>query len=435
VAVVFSEAYEGGTQGVAVTTSNTGWSSFSAAAQQTFDSTHAVTGTFSVNVALAANTAYSQKTFTAANVQYQRFYLWMDAATSAATLIARLLSGTTSRAEIRMNADRTLNVRNVTTVTGVATAALPLGEWVRVEWKVDGGAGTQELRAYWGADLHGSTPTTTVGAAAAFTNATFDTYRLGSQTAATWTVWYDDVALDSAAYPAPTGSASATVTGVTATSTTTAPAGSVFSSSELPGATATVTAAAPPGAATAGSTVAGVAASVAVSAPAGSPVAGGSVTVSGVIAAMSAAAAPGVMAASARPVGVTVTVTAGGLPGQVSAAMSAVGVPAAVSVTAPPGAVTVSLTASGVTALAAVAATGGTVSAGAGLAGVPALVSVSATAGSVPGVAVSGRTVIRRTDTPASIHDMSPPTAVGQSTRTARIGVALSPGSVHGSVR
>jgi fibronectin-binding autotransporter adhesin len=200
----FVERYEGGTQGATVTTSNTGWSSFSSASLQTFDNAHSVSGGLAVKVAVTANTAYATKTFTAASLQSQRFYLWMDALPSAATLLARLLSGTTERAALRMNADGTITVRNALVATGTATGALPLGQWVRLEWKVDGPGGVQELRAFWGANIDGTVPNTAAGSPV-FTNSTFDTYRLGSQTAADWTVWYDDVALsDLAAYPAPT---------------------------------------------------------------------------------------------------------------------------------------------------------------------------------------------------------------------------------------
>lgn len=181
----------------------TQWDSFSAESLQTYSSAHAVEGSFSARVAVTANTAYASEFFAPANTLAARIYLWMDAFTDANTLIARLMFGGTARAEIRMNPDGTINLRNVTTVTGSASAVLPTAGWVRIDWKVDGNSATQNARLWWGANLHGTvTPDSTISGT--YTNAEADTFRLGSQTAATWTVWYDAVALSNqAAYIEP----------------------------------------------------------------------------------------------------------------------------------------------------------------------------------------------------------------------------------------
>lgn len=202
-AVTFAEAYEGGTQGATITTGNSGWTGFSNPSLQTFDNTHAVTGTYSVKVVCAATTAYQTKTLSATNLSYFRFYLWMDAAPSANTLICRVLSGATTRAELRMNTGRTIDTRNAAVVTGTATAALPLGEWVRIVWTLNGNTASQSLTAHWGANLHTTTASTSVTGSPAYTNNTFDTFRLGSQTSATYTVWYDQLVIDGTTVPNP----------------------------------------------------------------------------------------------------------------------------------------------------------------------------------------------------------------------------------------
>lgn len=64
--------------------------------------------------------------------------------------IMSLASGGAAQADVRVNADRTVTIRNVTTGVGTSTETLSTNVWYRGAWKVVDSTNTQEFRVYTG---------------------------------------------------------------------------------------------------------------------------------------------------------------------------------------------------------------------------------------------------------------------------------------------
>lgn len=186
-------------------------------------------------------------------------------------------------------------------------------------------------------------------------------------------------ATSSSAAPAGSVAAGATITGVVATSTGVAPAGVVAVS--VTGVTATSTSVAPAGSVAATVTVTGVAAPSVSVAPAGTVKAGATIT--GVTATATSVAPVGTVSAGDTIVGVTATATAVAPVGVVSAGAHVTGVTATAASLAPAGAVHAGATLQGLVAQANSQALAGLVNVARNIQGVTATSVSAAPAGSI----------------------------------------------------
>lgn len=191
--IILDEDFEGGAGGATVGTGNSGFTAVLGTAV-TFDTSWSVTGTRSALV--SSTSAVSTLTYnwgTLRDVGAFRLYFRFPALPSAAQYLMGLSStsgGGAIRAQLRINADGSLRLRNGITVTGTDTAALATDTDYRAEWVVDGPGGTQTLTVY---PLHSTTALT--GTSGTFTDATFETLGFGLVQAGTWTYRADRVAV------------------------------------------------------------------------------------------------------------------------------------------------------------------------------------------------------------------------------------------------
>lgn len=204
-ASLFSEGFETGPSGAALTTTNT---TFTAVTASGFSFTASPTPAVGALAATASTPTTAanrllEKTFTAAAAVYHRQYINIPANPGAAVFLGSMLSTATVRAGLRLNAAGTLTLRNNTVAVYTSTQVLPLGVWVRIEWRVDNTAAAQELRVFSGANLHGTTPDWTSGVQT-YNSGTIDKVQAGFTTAvASFTATFDAMAADDTTWVGP----------------------------------------------------------------------------------------------------------------------------------------------------------------------------------------------------------------------------------------
>lgn len=209
---VFTQTWEGQAAGTTVTLANSGYTPFTgnnATAQ--FSTVMAANGTRCVALDTAnQNVACRlERTFTATGFLVFRRYVQRDTI-GALFHVFEALSGATIRAQVRVLANNTIQIRNGQTGVGTSTFAWTSG-MIRLEWWLQNGT-KNELRIFHGANVHGTTPDETVTNSSTYNEGTFDTFRMGLVTSlANQTVWIDADADDDAAFPGPEVSVSGTL--------------------------------------------------------------------------------------------------------------------------------------------------------------------------------------------------------------------------------
>jgi hypothetical protein len=199
-ASLFAESFEGGSNGVALSTSNTGYSSV-VGSGLTFTNSSAAAGTLAAQCAAAAGTVYAQRDHTASASAWYVWRVRLSALPSAATYIGSMWSAGTKIADVRINTDGTVTVRdNVTAVITSTGTALTTGAWHRIAVRVTpgGGATGLQLKVYLGngavaPDFDDDGTITATG--------TVDRIRQGVTASATFTYLFDDVEVDDAVEP------------------------------------------------------------------------------------------------------------------------------------------------------------------------------------------------------------------------------------------
>lgn len=126
--------------------------------------------------------------------------------------IMRALSGSTLRATVRVNTDGTIQTRNASSTTGQfpSVGKVVAGEKFRVAWHIDNGASTQTARLFLGANLYGTTPSST--ATGTYNQGTFDHFGFGiaqpAVTAAAGTIKVDTLQYNLSDWVEPFGGSS-----------------------------------------------------------------------------------------------------------------------------------------------------------------------------------------------------------------------------------
>lgn len=200
-AAVFTEDFEGGSSGSAITTANTAYNAVpvSGSGTNTFQA-----GLFGLcarcGVTAASSTAYLQQDFTATGVRYLRRYFKVSALPGGFNVIlAALVSPNTNRARVGLTVAGLLLIQNGTTTVGTSTTVVAADTWYRVEWKLDNTGATQSLQIFVGANINGTTPDETI--TGTFSTGTFNRVREGNPTGFQIQVFLDAVKDDNAAYP------------------------------------------------------------------------------------------------------------------------------------------------------------------------------------------------------------------------------------------
>lgn len=237
--VALNNGGEGGTDGAAVTSGNSGgvsgnaWDSVTGA--PTFDSAHAY-GSLAYKFDLAASSTSRQLIWSSAlgtqSEVWGRFYLWTGAAPPVTNRvgIVRGLVGGGQAFRITWETDGTIAFRDAGNgITGggtmVTSAALPSNQWVRVEFHAIplSSTGTAELRVYHNADS--TTATQTLSTTSSNMVAGVDSLQWGAFVGATCTAtfWLDLINANTTGFPglgavfvSPTGIGSAAGVGTPA---------------------------------------------------------------------------------------------------------------------------------------------------------------------------------------------------------------------------
>ena len=212
-ATLFVGSFEGGSNGSAVTAVDSGFSTVSADITYTDATVVPLGGVVAAQVAPATSAARDLRINYAGaqSVLYRRFYMYLPTAPSSVFTFAQARGGGATRASLRMQGGGSLVVFNGgTNVFSAPNGTIPVGQWVRVEWRLDLPANVQQVRLFYGANLHGTTASYDTGTRT-FTAGAVDQHALGIVTAQQTTVILDAVEDNDSAWVGPIGSAPATI--------------------------------------------------------------------------------------------------------------------------------------------------------------------------------------------------------------------------------
>lgn len=201
-ATVFTETFEGGSNGNTITTGNTNYDSVSGA--PTFTNSSPAVGSLAADCDASGSTCRFDEAVDEPSVLYRRFYFKVPELPGSNLYIATNTSGASARADMRINTNGTVSVRNGFSAVWTSTAAVTAGQWARFEWRLSATAGTQEARLFTGAQLHGpsNNPTDSSGSVT-FDAGTFTNTGVGIIQNTTARVFIDDVKNDDSTWPGP----------------------------------------------------------------------------------------------------------------------------------------------------------------------------------------------------------------------------------------
>lgn len=158
--IEFSESFEGAADGVGATNSTTGFNSVvGASSAMTHSTVRSILGSKSLRIFNPTGTNYLYNALSPARgTIYQRVYFYMADWTNGTTVMGVQL-GTTQLSNIQVPTSAAkFRLRDGSTVTASSTMTPTVGQWYRLELKVDHVGGTHTLRLFTGANLHGTTP-------------------------------------------------------------------------------------------------------------------------------------------------------------------------------------------------------------------------------------------------------------------------------------
>ena len=195
----FFEDFEGGANGAAVTTANTGLSDGSngtADGTMTFSTAFAVRGTRSMKISNPIGATNLWRNVSSPNVVYRRMYFRIEDASPGSNSIMDARNAGTSQGNIQLLGSRLFRIRNGTTTVATTTTVLAASTWCRVEHMIDTINGIQTARFFFGSNLHGTTPDETIGGGAgSYTGGAITRLYVGvPSSAATWNSYMDTYA-------------------------------------------------------------------------------------------------------------------------------------------------------------------------------------------------------------------------------------------------
>lgn len=205
---LFSELFNAGTTGVALSTSNTGFTLVDAG--WTFSATAIGEGSHAATLTTTAGVAVLSKTMTIGPEFYIDAIFKMDNITSGngPFYLLRARSGATVRASVRLNDGSvggttagTLQMRNGTTAGTATTATVTAGQIFRLQWHINNTTTTQTLKLFTGSNLLGSTPDTGGNISGTFNTGTVDQLAVGQTLISTGTLIVDTVQMDTTVAP------------------------------------------------------------------------------------------------------------------------------------------------------------------------------------------------------------------------------------------
>lgn len=203
-AEVFREDFDILADGLAINETNTAFTGSGGDGAIEADTAHSVTGNVSCAFicATATENVRLDDSFTATGTRWFRWYFRPPTPLSLSNqpLIANIASGATSQADVRIENDGTLSIRESLVEVAQTTTAVVPGEWHRLEWAFDGT--DQILRLFLPSNVHGTTPDEEISDP--YTAGTFDQFSIGPFAQAdAWTHHVDSVVADDADWVGP----------------------------------------------------------------------------------------------------------------------------------------------------------------------------------------------------------------------------------------
>jgi hypothetical protein len=169
----FHEDYEGGANGVEVTTTNSDWDTATGTGA-VFDSSWSAAGGKSARH--TGGKVLRETIPSPGNDLWIRFrWKASAAAPSANSSLAVVRAAAAAVADLRHNTTGKLQMRDGVTAVGAESAAIGANEELDIEWHLDAAGNTQDLALYRGANKNGTVPSETIAAgASSFTGTTPD---------------------------------------------------------------------------------------------------------------------------------------------------------------------------------------------------------------------------------------------------------------------
>lgn len=199
-APVYSEDFEGGSDGAEVTSSNSTVSGD--IRNPTFSDLQHHSGSLSVLFDTTSTTQYLIWTWAATDPGWYGFYIWPTAYPGSTTSIMSAQASGSKVSDLRFNTSGTLAIRDNNTTRGTSSVSLTLNSWNRVEFRFDDSGGTLGMRVYVGANADGDTPDYELSSGT-FSGAAPDELRLGVITSGTLTWYLDDTTVADTDWPGP----------------------------------------------------------------------------------------------------------------------------------------------------------------------------------------------------------------------------------------
>lgn len=209
-ATLFSYDFESGLpSGTAMTTANSPFAGL-VQAGWTFSNAHLLAsggGTLNGRCAPTAATSFANvpnNSWAGKPVQYLRTYLYAEALPAARIAIYTPRDSAGGLlAELRLGPNGEIQLRNSAT-TQVAVSpdgVIAAGTHCRIEHSYNNTAGTQQVKVFSGANVHGSTPDYDSGAIATVAAGLATSFQIGVLNATTAVLHFDDIAVDDANWP------------------------------------------------------------------------------------------------------------------------------------------------------------------------------------------------------------------------------------------
>lgn len=203
--LVFSEGFDGAADGVAFTSANSNWTTFSPAGGCVSDTTRKYGGAASGRFDAAGASAQIGVQFTEMTTAKAVWRMRMDSAPSSNTVAMQFRTNGTNAlcCEMRIQSTGAIQIRNSSQVSqAISSSIVPAATWVRFE--MDAVSGAMTLRYY--ADAASSTVTETLSGS--YATQDVGRFSLGAASTTTWGVNVDTAEVDDGATPpAPVGSA------------------------------------------------------------------------------------------------------------------------------------------------------------------------------------------------------------------------------------
>lgn len=212
-----TNSFEGGSNGVTITTGNSGGSSGDAfdnaptpgtGATLTYSTAQAAHGSVSMSTSSGgtSSTAYAGYTLGTTSTDTCRMYCRFTSLPSAQQVILRYLSSGSQAMRVNVTTAGLVEVRNAAnSVVGTTTSGISAGSWFRLElmstWSTTVGAIT--LRLYLSPDGTSISDSLTLSSLVLTASANEIRFGLGAALANAVQVWYDDLAIEGATWHGP----------------------------------------------------------------------------------------------------------------------------------------------------------------------------------------------------------------------------------------